>query len=98
MRQLLSDCFGRDAALRRPRLVLVLWGHSTDGAARRPYRSKSLQKRLPTGPGVVAGLFVFGSAGGRFAVAHETVAGALVNDRLIFLAGGFHQLLGLRDR
>src|ERR1051325_3332261 len=34
----------------------------------------------------------------RLAGAHETVTGAFVDHRVIFFAGGFHQLLGFRNR
>ena len=51
---------------------------------------KLLQQRLPARPGIVARFLVRFARVGRFAFAHETVAGAFVNHRLIFFAGGFH--------
>src|SRR3954468_15476216 len=55
------------------------------------------QQLFPTGPGLISRRPVCFAAVRivRFAGSHEPVACTLVDDRLIFLAGRFHQLLGL---
>ena len=49
-----------------------------------------LEERFPARPGVVACFFVSFAGGRTFAFAHEAVAGAVVNYRLVFFAGRFH--------
>src|SRR2546421_2198688 len=66
-------------------------------AIRRPGQSEFLENAFPTLPGGVAAIAVGLAAVGHFAGAHETVAGALVDRRLVGLVGSLHQLFQLGD-
>ena len=83
------------------RLLLLLfwpdrWTKSSDvveSAVRDPYEfSQLFQQRFPPRPCFIAG-FLVSLTHGRivgFARAHETVASAFIDHRLVSLAGGFH--------
>src|SRR5258706_4597790 len=57
----------------------------------------SLEQSQPALPGIIARLFVLGSAGRVLAGAHKAVAGAVVGDGLVLLTRLLHQVRGLRN-